>query len=170
MKSRVIEFAKRIGSKVFTYEEINKSLLISELSDFFLPNGEREGLLVEEVTEFKDALAAKDIVEMVDACIDLKVYLAQVENWLEQAGVDIDGAYGAVCDNNDSKYTQSLQLVVNWANSYIKKGNMDIEINKAEVDEEAYYCLKDSTGKVKKPVDFVPVDLKPFIPKHLLED
>ena len=169
MKARVIEFAKRIGSKGFTYDEIDKTTLITELADFFTPIGWREGLLVEEVTEFQVALLNKDITEVVDAFIDIKVYLAQIENWLEQAGVDVAGAYNAVCDNNDSKYTTSDELVIKWKNEHKLKGNV-YNIKGTYVDRIAYYCLKDNTGKVKKPLDFVPVDLKPFIPKHLLED
>lgn len=180
MKSRVQQFAQRIGSKLFSYEDISKKELINELNPFVVDRKDgKKGLLTEEVQELLEALEKGDILEVTDAVVDIQYYVYQMISWLEIAGIDFNGAMNAVCDNNDSKYTTSKELAWQWAEDYRFKGyHYDVNIVGIEsyLDEYAcndeyttYYCLKDSEGKVKKPIDFIPVDLSSFIPDKFKE-
>lgn len=166
MKERVLEFAKRIGSDIGTlsYDDITTELLSDELYRF---SSQATGLLTEEVEELCDATIDEDIVEMLDAVIDIQYYLYQMINWLELAGIDFKGAFEAVCDNNDSKYTTSIQLAQKWYTE-AKAVGRDVVISDTQVDGVNYFCLKNSDSKVVKPEGFEKVDLFKFIPEKLL--
>ena len=175
MKSRVQEFAQRIGSNLFSYEDISKEDLVKELKPFVIDRKDgKKGLLTEEVQELVDALNNGDILEVTDAVVDLQYYLYQMISWLEVAGIDFNSAMNAVCDNNDLKYTTSEALVRDWSLAHLLRGN-DYDIYSKQDYERSevlgydftvkYYCLKDSEGKVKKAVGHPKVDLLPFIPE-----
>ena len=155
-----IEFAKRTGTSLpvnATKEELFK--YASQLHKKF----------EEEVAEMFDALVAKDATELLDACKDINVYLDQFKDSLIKAGIDVYGAQEAVALNNELKYTTSLFLVTDWLGQHRKLGNADYDINGITIDDTTYYCVKNKDNKVIKPVDHPKVDLKEFIPYHLLE-
>jgi len=123
-------------------------------------------LLQEELNELDTALQANDVQEVLDACVDLKYFITQLEIWLEQAGVDVQEADELVCLNNELKYTTVWDQAAEWGESV---GFCKVFIDE-NVDEDGItqYCIKDNvTHKVKKFKDFPQVDLSPCVPKYL---
>lgn len=172
MKHRVKQFAERIGSNIGKPIDVDKDVLIKELSPFVLPRTDgKSGLLVEEVEELTRAIYKKDVKEVLDAVVDIEYFLNQMILWLEKAGIDYQKACEKVCDNNDEKYSTSYNFIeaklLEWSiNDPWFSNTLHIDFNL--VDGETYYCLKDTNGKVRKFVDFESVDLTECIPKELL--
>lgn len=125
----------------------------------------------EEVAEMFDALVAKDVTELLDACKDINVYLDQFKDSLIKVGIDVIGAQEAVALNNELKYTTYRPLAARWLYEHIEKGDYtaDYYLDTNIVDGAEYYCIKNQDNKVIKPIDHAKVYLEEFIPCHLLE-
>ena len=160
MTNRNITFAERTGTSV--EHNIGRGELFNYSLNF------HKKLEEEAVTELWEALLLKDIVKLLDSYNDTVVYVDQWGDALKKAGIDVVGAQEAVALNNELKYTTSHELAVDWYREHRNRGNI-YTIYDTEVDGVIYYCLKDENNKVRKPVGHKPVDLTPFIPKHLLE-
>ena len=121
-------------------------------------------LIEEEVSELRQAIEAKDFVEVVDALADILyvTYGAGVA-W----GVDLQSAFEAVHISNMSKMckTQNEAMdTVKWYKDNPDKGYPSPTWKK----EGKYYVVKESsTGKVLKSVNYKPVDLKKFVVANL---
>ena len=154
-----IEFAERTGTSVPT--NVSKHELFAYASQLHKK-------LEEEVAEMFDALVAKDVTELLDACKDINVYLDQFKDSLIKAGIDVIGAQEAVALNNELKYTTYTGLVLKWLGKHINNGNEDYFIETNTIDGVDYHCIKNWDNKVIKPVGHPRVDLKEFIPDELL--
>ena len=155
-----VEFAERTGTslKVGASKE-----------ELFEYASQLHKKLEEEVAEMFDALVAKDVTELLDACKDINVYRDQFKDSLIKAGIDVNGAQEAVALNNELKYTTNSGLALKWLNEHIQRGNTNYYIETNTVDGTDYHCIKNQDNKVVKPVGHPRVCLKEFIPKHLLE-
>lgn len=172
MKHRVNLFAKRIGSSIGKPIDVNKQKLIEELSPFVLPRSDgKAGLLVEEVLELTEAIECKDVVKVLDAVVDIEYFLHQMIAWLEKSGIDYKEACDRVCNNNDDKYSTSLEFIqaklIEWqVNDPWFAERLHIAEN--FVDGETFYCLKDDNDKVRKFVDFEGVELESCVPVEFI--
>ena len=101
----------------------------------------------EEYIETVDAFDAKNPIELLDGYIDQIVVGFGGLQKLEALGVDVETAFERVNNNNLSKFSDSvLQQPPNTTATFNKRWEK--------------WVFKDSlTGKVKKPLDFAPVDL-----------
>lgn len=124
--------------------------------------------LLEEVSETLKAAEGNDIVEVVDGIADVEYVAAYLKTLVQSLGVDQHGAFLAVCDNNDQKFTQDLEVACDWQN----QKDFDTYISHVNYRGEDFYTVRrdDGTGKVVKHDNFPKVDLLPFIPKELLND
>jgi predicted HAD superfamily Cof-like phosphohydrolase len=84
-------------------------------------------LIDEEVQELRDAIEARDMVEVIDALVDLEYF---IKGTAVALGVDLEPFFAEVHRNN---------------------------MTKLNADGEPEY---DPDHKVKKPANYVPVDLK----------
>lgn len=164
--NKVIQFLKATGNDI--PDNIDREEFFKQVSRL-LP------LLKEEVAELEDALVAKDVVEIVDALSDIRVYMDQFNYLQDKAGIDRVAVNEAVDQNNSLKWTTSEDLAISWLFDleYADVGVVETNVRFGGVDGSISgyktYCLKDLKGKVRKYKDFPKVDLKEFIPKHLLE-
>jgi NTP pyrophosphatase (non-canonical NTP hydrolase) len=125
--------------------------------------------LLEEVEETMKAAQEEDMVEVLDGVADVKYVASQLQTLLESVGVDFDGAFSAVCENNDLKFTTLFGVADNWA-VYHDKSGKDVYISSVEYEGVNYYTVCDyHTNKTLKPQNFPRVDLKPFIPNDLID-
>lgn len=101
----------------------------------------------EEFIETVDAYDNKNPVELLDGVIDQAVVLFGMMQKLNALGVDVEGAFERVNQNNLSKFSDSpLQQPPKTVAVFNKRWEV--------------WVFKDAiTGKIKKPIDFVPVDL-----------
>lgn len=155
-----VEFAERTGTslKVGASKE-----------ELFEYASQLHKKLEEEVAEMFDALVAKDVTELLDACKDINVYRDQFKDSLIKAGIDVNGAQEAVALNNELKYTTYKPLAYRWLYEHIERGSLGYFVESNTIDDVEYYCVKNQDNKVVKPVGHPKVDLKEFIPAHLLE-
>lgn len=155
-----VEFAERTGTslKVGASKE-----------ELFEYASQLHKKLEEEVAEMFDALVAKDVTELLDACKDINVYRDQFKDSLIKAGIDVNGAQEAVALNNELKYTTSFSLAMDWLEQHRKSGSKGYEIHGITVDDTTYYCIKNQDNKVIKPIGHCPVCLLSFIPSSLLQ-
>jgi hypothetical protein len=95
-------------------------------------------------------------VELTDGVCDLFVTVAGLMQKLEACGFDVAGALKKVNENNLSKYVPyDVRLPIDF---YAPANTFPI-ID----DEHDVIIFKDKeTGKIKKPTNFVPVNLKGF--------
>lgn len=161
--NKVIQFMKATGNDL-PYD--------IDRDEFFKQVRKLLPLLQEEVAELDDALVAKDVVEIVDALSDIRVYMDQLNYLQDKAGIDRVGVNEAVDLNNSLKWTTEFILAWKWFGEQPSPPVLDLHTTfwlNEDGDKETTYCLKDSNGKVRKHNNFPKVDLKEFIPKHLLE-
>ena len=164
--NKVIQFMKATG---------NDFPVDIDRNQFFKQVGKLLPLLKEEVAELEDALIAKDVVETVDALSDIRVYMDQFNYLQDKAGIDRVAVNEAVDLNNSLKWTTSKDLALSWLFDLgyedigVLETNIRIEGADGSISSYKTYCLKDLKGKVRKFKDFPKVDLKEYIPVHLLE-
>jgi NTP pyrophosphatase (non-canonical NTP hydrolase) len=110
----------------------------------------------EEMCEAIDAVESKDEVELLDATCDVFVTVAGLMQKLEACGFDVSGALKKVNENNLSKYVQYD----------VRKDVMEFApANTFPIIDDVHNVIifKDKeTGKIRKPTNFVPVNLKGF--------
>jgi hypothetical protein len=115
-------------------------------------------LLKEEVQEGLDAFEAGNIIEVLDAAIDVAVVNDGLTSILAVAGADIDKASYKTAKNNLSKYPLVAQssdtIVEDTITMYAEKG-IQVDSNVVGSDAEARYVFKNKeTGKILKPYGF----------------
>lgn len=124
---------------------------------------------LEEAQEIYNASMLSDYVEILDGVCDNLFTLAQLIAMLEAAGFDVDGAYQAVLDNNNTKVFNSFFEACEAKEKLEERDDVEYFIETNYVEGIAYYVVVRSDGKVMKPHNFVPVDLTRFVPKSDVE-
>lgn len=114
-------------------------------------------VFIEEAKETEDAFENKDAVELLDGICDSFVTLAGLMQMAEKAGFKVDEALKRVNENNLSKFPTYVTL----------KAKQEYDANGwHQFFDTDYHCwiLKDSNGKIRKPVGFVPVVIDDLAP------
>jgi len=121
-------------------------------------------VVVEEMKEFQDGHANKDLVETTDGIIDSFVVLfGYMQKMQNRYGIDFAKAMDLIAENNLSKYPTEEQVAIDTVKMYQEKG---LETYYTYNAESACYVIRDSkTNKIKKPVGFKSVDLSVCFPK-----
>ena len=98
-----------------------------------------------------------NLVELLDGAVDMKVINDGLLQILESKGFDIAKALQKVGDNNLSKYPKTepdMNLYpVGWTKEYKPKHGV--------------WVIKDENGKIRKPLDYIPVDLSDCVPDSI---
>jgi len=107
----------------------------------------------EEMCEAIDAVEAKDEVELLDATCDVFVTVTGLMQKLEVAGFDVSGALKKVNENNLQKFPEYD----------VRKDVNELAPPNTRTIIDGNHCVlvfKDKdTGKIRKPTNFVPVNL-----------
>lgn len=122
-------------------------------------------LLVEESQEAYDASKYGDPIELLDGAIDNMVIAFKLLDMLCQAGFDINGAFEAICDNNDAKIFNSFYEACESKEKLEERDDTEYSIETAVENGLPYYTVRRMDMKIMKPVNFVPVDLTNYLPK-----
>ena len=159
MKSSKVEFFNKVAGKAPS-EEL--AVLLQQIKD-------QATILLEEVLETKEAASECDWVETLDGVCDIKFVASELVTQLESVGIDFNGAFEAVCENNNLKYTTSSELANKWWLEQSEKG-VQCHIHETEHEGCKFYVVRrNEDNKVMKYEGFEPVDLAPYIPTILLE-
>ena len=119
-------------------------------------------VLLEEVYEIKEALDTDNIVELVDGVIDALVVISGFVQKLENQGINMSKAMELIAENNLSKYTMNAYVADMSVADYKSKG---IEVVSEFNKEYCVYVLRDTNGKIRKPINFQSVDISDCIPE-----
>lgn len=111
------------------------------------------GFIFEELTETIDGLESGNMVELLDGACDLFVTVGGLLQKLEAMGFNVAHGLGRVNANNLSKFPK-------LGAAYRNPEGFTATLN----EKYQRIVLKDGNGKVRKPGDFVPVDLSDLVP------
>lgn len=130
----------------------------SDLSDESFDN--QLNIIQEEFNEFVEGHENYDLVETADGLIDAYITLFGYQRKLEEKyGIDFNAIMHKIAENNLSKFIPGNRpdLVAETITSYLNKGqNVFSEYNP---DYDVFVIRDEETKKVKKPINFVPVDI-----------
>lgn len=127
--------------------------------------------IYEELCETIDAVESGNDVEALDGCCDLFVTVAGLMQKMESAGFDVSGALKKVNENNLQKFPpyKAVEYKFYKPHEYTSTLNeFDIKLmpknTLAEFNEQYSVVVftDEETGKIRKPTNFVPVNLKGF--------
>ena len=159
MKSSKVEFFNKVAGKAPS-EEL--AVLLQQIKD-------QATILLEEVLETKEAASEGDWTGILDGVCDVKFVASELVTQLESVGIDFNGAFEAVCENKNLKYTTSSVLDNKWWLEQSEKG-VQCHIHETEHEGCKFYVVRrNEDNKVMKYEGFEPVDLAPYIPTILLE-
>ena len=119
--------------------------------------------VLEEAKEMFDAAEENDIVEILDAHLDLKFVNDQIGVYLEALGVNVKAAWDEVCYSNDTKFTNDPNESREGCELVLVEGT-------GEKCPPLFLLKRISDGKIMKPSCFVEPDLVEYIPKDLLDN
>lgn len=89
---------------------------------------------------------------------------------LESEGYDVDGAFAAVCDNNDLKFVD-VDTATEAVKALTEASGQDHtcvslkDFDGSPYDSSLYFISRNSDNKVCKPLSHPKVDLLPFLPQ-----
>lgn len=122
--------------------------------------------IYEEAKELLDAVEDEDMEQVLDGHLDTRFTNEYMEDLLSACSIDVGGAWEAVLDNNDSKYTTSMDVADASLVEHLKNG-VDCHISTELFEGEVYYTIKRSIdNKVLKLVDHVSPDMGKYIPEN----
>lgn len=117
-------------------------------------------IIKEEFNEFIEGHCSEDLVEIVDGIVDSYITLFGYQRKLEEKyGINFSAIMKKIAENNLSKFLpgDNSALVSETLTSYLDKGQHVISEYNSEYDT---FVIRDAvTKKVKKPINFVPVDI-----------
>lgn len=153
---QAISFNYKAGNKVPEYDTFEYWRAVENQSK----------LMIEESTEGLDAAKVNDPVESVDALCDELFVLAWRIEQHAQAGFDVIGAMQQVIDNNSKKVFNSYYEACSAKEGLeVKYWDEEFTVETSIHNGLPFYTVRDSNNKIRKPVDFVAVELEGFIPK-----
>lgn len=110
-----------------------------------------------EVAELQDALDVPDLVEELDACMDILVTVFGYLGKLQNLGARVDVAMVKTADNNLSKFPTNIEEVEQTQKFYRDVKNKDTTFGYNSYYKR--YVVRDMNGKYLKPSSFVENDL-----------
>ncbi len=125
---------------------------------------EQAALVLEEAKELVEALEKKDSEETLKECVDCLVVLFGMIGKLTNLGYDVAGAWGVVNKNNLTKFPYTFKAVEDSIAHYEEQG---IEVGYEYNNDGDLFVLKDSNGKVRKPVGYKKCSVVEFVGKPL---
>lgn len=160
LHKRVAQWNCRVGNEI-PYENTN--------SCFNLLKKQAERI-VEEANEILEGATEKDPREVMDGVADTLFTLVYAVEIVRKMGYDVAGACKAVCDENDTKYSDDYMFVQKETELMNKQyGEGYCKMHKQIYGSTVAYCMKRvEDGKVLKFSTHKKVELDSFIPKHLL--
>lgn len=151
---QAVDFNHKAGNKLHEYDTL----------DFWRALENQSKLMVEESKEGLEASQYNDKLESIDALADEFFVWAWKARILEQSGFDVEGAIQAVIDNNSKKVFNSFYESVEAKEKLEEIYDEEFFIETSVYNGVPFYTIRDQNNKIRKPVDFIPVNLEEFLP------
>lgn len=124
-------------------------------------------LILEEVEELEDACSEEDLLEVLDACMDIKYLNTYLEHLLEAYGCKTKLAWETVCSNNAQKITTSYTYAQSSKEYLESREEGEFYIDETLFEGERLYTVKRmSDNKVMKLKSHVRPELSVCIPEE----
>lgn len=119
------------------------------------------------IKEVEEALNENNVVKLLDGVVDgLYVVFGQLAK-LEALGCDIEGAIKQVCNDNLTKFPFEAEVA---QASVLHYNAQNIHVSYTYNAKHKRYIIKDSNGKVRKPLGFTSTDLTKYVPEALQKE
>lgn len=119
----------------------------------------------EETKELSDAFDEWDSIGTLDGVVDSMVTIFGLAMQLQAVGFNVQEATRRVAENNLTKFpVYDEKLIEDTIEFYDKQG---IVVNYNKIPNSDRVVFKDANGKVRKPVNYVSVDLTDLVPEPL---
>lgn len=125
----------------------------------------RIALLQEELNEFKEALAKKDLLEVADALMDIQYVLsgAIISFGLQHVAAEM---FEEVHRSNMSKLCKTKQEVLDTIDFYRNQKGYDCFYEEVFVgDEQFFHVMRLSDLKTLKSINYSPANIEQFLTK-----
>lgn len=121
--------------------------------------------VIEEADEIKDGFNERDLVKVLDGCVDTLVCTFAILEKLKLLGVDINSGMVDTANNNLTKFPTEESVADASIEFYKEQG---IETYKVFNSKYNVWAVKRaSDDKTMKPVGYVPNDLTKAVPSDL---
>lgn len=117
-----------------------------------------------ESEELSEGCKLEDMENVIKEWADVKYTLVYMEQLLQAFGVDTSAAFEAVCENNNSKFTQSY-VYAQESQEHLDSKGVDCYVESTVYEGETYYTVRRSEdGKVLKLKHYESLDLSHLVP------
>lgn len=152
----VVEWNKKAGNSFHHHDSL----------EFWRAVENQAKLVVEEAKETLAACEHGDPVELLDGVCDIMVTFSFLAELVYQAGFDTDHAMHLVNKNNATKIFTTYTKAKETLDALEEKGEIEgLYIQEVVVRGVPFYTVRDGNNKIRKPVDFVSVDLVECLPR-----
>ena len=155
-----MENTQTLYNKIYQFNNLAENLNIVTIDDI----SNQLDIDYSEVIETIDAFDEKDTTEYIDGLADKYVTLTGLIQQMEALGFDMEEAINRVCDNNLTKFINADIDIDSIAN--LQPANTEAIF----IPQHNVIVFKDENGKVKKPLNYIPVDLSDLVVKDIFKE
>lgn len=120
-------------------------------------------VLKEECQELVDGLNNDDKEEILDGAVDVVYVAFGVLQMLDKLGYNVVRAMLKTSENNLTKFPRASNTAVESIDDHADNG---VTVTATYNPYHECYVLKDTNGKIRKPIGYVKNDLKDCLPKE----
>jgi hypothetical protein len=172
----VVDFNAKAGNNLddVMYDDLfnQTKITLEECNELMVAAGTyvslRDGKITpEQVYEVTGDLNYDAELEVLDGMCDVLVTALQAVAQLEALGFNVADAFDRVMENNNTKIFDDHVTATQAAVKLQEKLGVVISLQEDEYEGVKYWTMRDVNNKIRKPVDFVGVDISEFLPSYL---
>lgn len=117
-------------------------------------------IIFDTLASLETAVSTKEFASTVNFLVEL---LHDVYSFSERLGLDIDGVFRKIHENNMSKFCKTIEEAVRSVEYYSVSPGVYDSPRYRLAPNGLYVIFNESTKKILKSVDYTPVDLREFV-------
>ena len=174
----VVDFNAKAGNSLdnVTYDDLfnQTKITLEECNELMVAAGTftalRDGkITLEQVYEVTGKQSYDAELEILDGLCDVLVTALQAVAQLEALGFNVADAFDRVMTNNNTKIFDDHQEATQAAIKLQEQLGEPISLQEETYEGVKYWTMRDVNNKIRKPVDFVGVDLQEYLPSYIKE-
>lgn len=174
----VVDFNAKAGNNLdnVTYDDLfnQTKITLEECNELMVAAGTftalRDGkITLEQVYEVTGKQSYDAELEILDGLCDVLVTALQAVAQLEALGFNVADAFDRVMTNNNTKIFDDHQEATQAAIKLQEHLKEPISLQEETYEGVKYWTMRDVNNKIRKPVDFVGVDLQEYLPSYIKE-
>ena len=174
----VVDFNAKAGNNLdnVTYDDLfnQTKITLEECNELMVAAGTftalRDGkITLEQVYEVTGKQSYDAELEILDGLCDVLVTALQAVAQLEALGFNVADAFDRVMTNNNTKIFDDHQEATQAAIKLQEQLGEPISLQEETYEGVKYWTMRDVNNKIRKPVDFVGVNLQEYLPSYIKE-